>query len=358
MDQQEMLRCLHKHYVAWLAQGQWQPELAMPAGCYPETGEWMLLEWRFSDSIPAHRWEAAERTVEACFSDICEVWAICRDRKVSALAMANPLSTPARLAGVWVAATDAAEEIQRANETAVACLAGAPAGSYHALTDASPADLSTWWTAHCALPPQERREHRKRIQNYLKKGQYGHIGGYVARCLKREPQTRDGFWFWIPLLMESLWLQQSPPMAVLTRHLDMQALEREGVDAVVTWVRKTCAELKTTAEPEDPIRRVTESIRKDCSLPYSQANLAEGLGLTPAYFSRLFEKRTGIRFSAYLTQERIRRAKALLREGASLTEAAQASGFQRKSYFCEVFRKHTGITAGRYRTQYGKGEIG
>ena len=68
---------------------------------------------------------------------------------------------------------------------------------------------------------------------------------------------------------------------------------QEGAEAMVAWLRKTCAELKKAAPPDDPIRRVTESIQRDCSLPYSQTNLAEGLGLTPAYFSRLFEKRTG-----------------------------------------------------------------
>ena len=37
-------------------------------------------------------------------------------------------------------------------------------------------------------------------------------------------------------------------------------------------------------------------------------------------------------------------------------EVAQASGFQRKSYFCEVFRKHTGMTALQYRAMLRKGD--
>ena len=114
------------------------------------------------------------------------------------------------------------------------------------------------------------------------------------------------------------------------------------------------SQLKATAKPQDPIARVMLSIQKDCSLPYSQSNLAEGLGLSPAYFSRLFEKRAGVRFSTYLTSARIAHAQELLRHGATLAEVTQACGYQRKSYFCEVFRKQTGMTALTYRAMLRK----
>ena len=151
-------------------------------------------------------------------------------------------------------------------------------------------------------------------------------------------------------------MQTRPPMMLLTKHLRFASLHADGVEAMCLWLRRTCAELKKAAPPDDPILRVTESIRRDCSLPYSQTNLAEGLGLTPTYFSRLFEKKTGTRFSAYLTDMRIARAQQLLRDGAPLGEVAQASGFQRKSYFCEVFRKQTGMTALQYRDMLRKGD--
>jgi len=356
MEEQTAVRYLHRHYVAWLLQGQWQPELSMPEGSYPAQGEWILLEWRFSEPVQDDRWNAVERMVEGCFADVCEVWTVCRSKQVSALAMAKTLSTPEKHACLWVAATDAAEEIQRECDISVACQLSDACQGYQALADTALVDLNTWWTRRCAMPPQERREHRKRIQNYLKKAQYGHISGYVTRCLKRNGNSQEAFWYWIPLVMESLWLQRKPSMALLTRHMKFSQMVSEGEAALIAWLRKTCAELKEMAMPEDPIERVTNSIRRDCSLPFSQRNLAEGLGLTPAYFSRLFEKRTGTRFTQYLTQARISRARELLGSGATLSEAAHASGFQRKSYFCEVFRKHTGMTAMEYRTMVKRGD--
>ena len=356
MARRDATAYLHRHYVAWLLQGQWEPELSLPDGAYPTEGEWMLLTWRYAEPIERTAWADAEALVERCFTDVCEVWPLCRGEQVSVLAMAKTLSTPAMQAALWLAATNASEEMQRIGGTVGQGLLGESCHRYADLPAADQSELNHWWTARSLIGPQERREHRKRIQNYLKKGQYGHIGGYVSRVAKRSGQNPEAFWHWIPLVMESLWMQTRPSMALLTKHLSMRSLHAEGVDALCLWVRKTCAELKMATPPEDPIRRVTESIRRDCSLPYSQTNRAEGLGLTPAYFSRLFEKKTGTRFSAYLTEMRIARAQQLLQGGASLSEVAQASGFQRKSYFCEVFRKHTGLTTQQYREMLRKGD--
>lgn len=355
MEEQTALRYLHRHYVAWLLQGQWQPELSLPEGCYPMQGEWIRLDWHLSESVPDDLRNVLEQTVDARFTDVCEVWTVCRNKQVSVLAMAKTLSTPEKQVGLWVAATDAAEEIQRECDITALCQISDVCQSYQSLVGTELMDLNAWWTQHSAMLPQERREHRKRIQNYLKKAQYGHVSGYVARCLKRNVDRKNAFWFWIPLVMESLWLQKKPSMSILTRHLNLAQMAAEGENAFFTWLRETCTELKKMATPEDPITRVTDSIRKDCSLPFSQKNLADGLGLTPAYFSRLFEKRTGVKFTEYLTLVRISRARELLDGSATLAEVAQASGFQRKSYFCEVFRKQTGMTAMEYRAMAKRG---
>ena len=357
MTGKEALEYLHRHYVAWLLQGQWQPELSLPDGMYPTDGEWMLLAWRLPEPLAQAAWQDAEATVCRSFAGVCELWPLCRGEQVYALTMAKTLSTPAMQAALWVAATGAAEALHRTGGAAAPCLLSDVCHSYAQLPAAPMAELNAWWTVRSMLSLQERREHRKRMQNYLKKGQYGHISGYAARCLRRDARGEAVYWHWLPMAMESLWLQQRPSMSMLTKHLNWTALMQEGAEALVVWLRRTCEALKTAATPDDPIRRVTESIRMDCSLPYSQTNLADGLGLTPAYFSRLFEKRTGTRFTAYLTDARIARAQQLLRGSATLGEVAAASGFQRKSYFCEVFRKHTGMTALQYRAMHTeKGE--
>lgn len=352
MNEQEALRYLHRNYVGWLSLGQWEPERSLPPGTYPPSGEWMRIEWRFSTPLDAEHWNETEQLVANCLQTVGETWALCDAGKVSAVVMANCLSGLAQRAKLWVRITDAAEELQQFTGEPVASFCGQVCTAYRELANDHFAELNVWWTQQCVLTPQERRAHRRKIQNYLKKAQYGHISGYVVRCMQRDESNNSNFWFWIPLVMESLWMHQRPPMATLMEHLDFQELEKEGADALALWIRKTCATLRSTVETEDPIARVMDSIYRDCSLPYSQSNLAEGLGLTPAYFSRLFEKRTGVRFSDFLTQARIARAQELLRNGGKLDDVAAASGFQRKSYFCEVFRRQTGMTAMHYRIHW------
>ena len=103
-----------------------------------------------------------------------------------------------------------------------------------------------------------------------------------------------------------------------------------------------------------PIERVIESIKVDCSLPYSQANLSKSLGLTPAYFCRLFHEKTGQHFSTFLTRTRMEKAQYLLSDGQnlSLAEVSSACGYPNKSYFCQVFKKYTGMTPGEFENTY------
>ena len=350
----DAIRYLHKNYVAWLQQGQWEPALCLPPGSYPLTGEWMLITWQLEVPQPQAKWAAAEELVESCMTAAFEAWVVCRGEQVTALVMANSLSTWEVQAHLWIAATAATEALQRMHGTTVRCCLSETCGEYAALPSALQQELSAWWTARCCLTPQARREHRKRIQNYLKKGQYSHIAGYVSRNVLAEGTPPEAFWHWIPLIMESLWMQHRPSMTFLTKELSMEALRTGGAEQLVAWTKRIASQLKATAKPQDPIARVMLSIQKDCSLPYSQSNLAEGLGLSPAYFSRLFEKRAGVRFSTYLTSARIAHAQELLRHGATLAEVTQACGYQRKSYFCEVFRKQTGMTALTYRAMLRK----
>ena len=200
--------------------GQWEPERSLPPGTYPQSGEWMRIEWRFSTPLDAEHWNETEQLVANCMQTVGETWALCDAGKVSAVVMANCLSGLAQRAKLWVRVTDAAEELQQFTGEPVASFCGQVCTAYRELANDHFAELNVWWTQQCVLTPQERRAHRRKIQNYLKKAQYGHISGYVVRCMQRDESNNSNFWFWIPLVMESLWMHQRPPMATLMEHLD------------------------------------------------------------------------------------------------------------------------------------------
>lgn len=72
--------------------------------------------------------------------------------------------------------------------------------------------------------------------------------------------------------------------------------------------------------------------------------------ISPSYFLNLFKKETGVTFTDYLTNVRIREAKNLLRTSEmSITEIAYEVGFNNSNYFSNIFRKSTGVSAKEYR---------
>jgi AraC-like DNA-binding protein len=81
----------------------------------------------------------------------------------------------------------------------------------------------------------------------------------------------------------------------------------------------------------------------------SLKQLSSLAGLSPYYLTRLFKKATGLPPHAYLTQTRLKHAKAMLRQGIPLADTAIRTGFVDQSHFNRQFKKWTGVTPGEYR---------
>lgn len=72
--------------------------------------------------------------------------------------------------------------------------------------------------------------------------------------------------------------------------------------------------------------------------------------MNKSYFSRYFKKITGIGFNNYVTTLRIKEATSLLKNSnMTISEVAEKSGFDSLQHFCAVFKKETGINAGKFR---------
>lgn len=81
--------------------------------------------------------------------------------------------------------------------------------------------------------------------------------------------------------------------------------------------------------------------------------LADHLSLSESYLSRLFHKEMGITVSQYITDLKIEKAKNLLQYSEySIVEIANYLSFSSQSHFVQVFRKCTGITPHKYRSQH------
>ena len=83
----------------------------------------------------------------------------------------------------------------------------------------------------------------------------------------------------------------------------------------------------------------------------SIVDLAEAAGVSGTQVIRAFSAATGMPPHAYLVSLRVERAKALLRAGLSLAEAALEVGFSDQSQFTRHFKRLTGVTPGRFAAE-------
>ena len=160
----------------------------------------------------------------------------------------------------------------------------------------------------------------------------------------------------VPLLIEAIWSQHAEAsLEKLTEGLRLHEMTRKPREALLAWISCLPEALRScpATASQAPIDRVIAGIQADCSLPYSQGNLSRSLGLTPAYFCRLFHEKTGQHFSTFLTRTRMEKAQELLTPPVqgTLQEISQACGYPNKSYFCQVFKKYTGLTPGEFEQQ-------
>lgn len=214
-------------------------------------------------------------------------------------------------------------------------------------------EISDWWNRVSPMDGSVARAHRAHLQTSIKRRQYAVLGGYVSRALRTETELSRVCFGFVPLVMEAIWSQHAElSLRSMTEKLNLNEMTRHPREALLSWLTSLQPVLRACPDTVNaaPIDRVIESIRQDCSLPYSQANLSRSLGLTPAYFCRLFHEKTGQHFSTYLTRARMEKAQYLLSgpQEMTLAELSAACGYPNKSYFCQVFKKYTGMTPGEF----------
>ena len=79
------------------------------------------------------------------------------------------------------------------------------------------------------------------------------------------------------------------------------------------------------------------------------SELADRAGMSTAYLSVLFKTEVGTSYVKYLTDLRIKKAKKLLQDGYKVNEVSEMVGYNNYRYFCDIFKKHEGMTPNEYK---------
>jgi len=103
------------------------------------------------------------------------------------------------------------------------------------------------------------------------------------------------------------------------------------------------------------ITYIKQYIQEHLSENLSLSMLSEKFNYNSSYISHIFKQTTGIGISEYITMTRIELAnKLLLTTNDSISDIADATGFDTAQYFSYVYKKRTGISPTDYRISHKK----
>ncbi|HZG86314.1 response regulator transcription factor [Paenibacillus sp.] len=108
--------------------------------------------------------------------------------------------------------------------------------------------------------------------------------------------------------------------------------------------------------PKELIPLLLERIHKDYQEPLSLQQFAAEHYVSAGYLSRMFKAQTGLTFSEYVTEYRIRKAQELLSEGLDrLQDVSRLVGYEDPKYFGLQFKKLVGLSPLQYAKRASNG---
>lgn len=136
-----------------------------------------------------------------------------------------------------------------------------------------------------------------------------------------------------------------------------QVLDRGCLTLFFVYLNALCAREEYLFAQEDMIahplvEQVSAYIDGHLADKITVEELAEQVHMSKYYFLRKFKELTGVTAHTFLVNKRLICACGALREGRSVTESYQLSGFADYTSFLRNFRETFGVAPGKYREYY------
>jgi AraC family transcriptional regulator len=148
-------------------------------------------------------------------------------------------------------------------------------------------------------------------------------------------------------LLDLIWAEPDTESAHARLFNDGAALA-----VLATLFRLAAAPLPEAVPGLGPARlaRVRAFVAANLAEPFGIEEMARAAGLSVWHFSRAFKASLGQTPRAFVTAQRLARAKELLAQSAlPLAQVAQDCGFADQAHFTRVFSREVGTTPGAYR---------
>lgn len=99
-------------------------------------------------------------------------------------------------------------------------------------------------------------------------------------------------------------------------------------------------------------------VEDNLNQPVTVSKMAEIAGYHPSHFTKLFQKQFGVSPVQFIASKKLERAiNQLTATTSSVLSIAESLGFSNQFYFCNFFKKQTGMTPTEYRNSYGQSRV-
>lgn len=130
-----------------------------------------------------------------------------------------------------------------------------------------------------------------------------------------------------------------------------------SLDEVASWLSDVSVKISSiiTRERYNCVKSIVDKPKEYISKNYNQPTisvevLSDYLHISPAYFSTIFKRETGINFVTYITNVRMEEALNLLKTTEYKTYIISENvGYLDPNYFSYVFKKQFGVSPSKYR---------
>jgi two-component system, response regulator YesN len=108
---------------------------------------------------------------------------------------------------------------------------------------------------------------------------------------------------------------------------------------------------------KDVINKAFEYINRHFTKDITLESVADDVGISPQYLSKMFKEGYGANFIDYITKKRVEYAQQLLADNSvNIKNISKVVGYGDPNYFCKIFKKDTGFTPKQYRARNTSGE--
>lgn len=184
--------------------------------------------------------------------------------------------------------------------------------------------------------------------------------GHLLSASEQSSETIQSYFLRLMTLLSHAAIDMGVPAAEIVSVSQRQMLELLALsDAteIRSWAFNYLSQLiainQVSSQPEDPVQQAIIFIDENQHRPdMTLKDVANAVHLSSSHLAALFKAKTGISYKKYLTSRRIEQAKTLLRTSdLTVTDVAEAVGYQTVSNFYRLFQRETGLTPTAYRTQ-------